>query len=122
MPVLAPDTARVFAAEWIEAWNTHDLDRVLRHYTEDVKFTSPFVISIAGEPSGTIQGKDALRTYWAKALALLPDLHFDLIDVLAGVSVVTIYYRGHRGNVAETFHFDAHAKVCSATACYGIAR
>lgn len=53
---------------------------------------------------------------------MLPDLHFDLLDVLADVSVVTIYYRGHRGHVAETFHLDAHAQLRSATSCYSIAR
>ena len=27
--------ANEFAAEWIEAWNAHDLDRILSHYTDD---------------------------------------------------------------------------------------
>lgn len=118
MTILESSAARAFAAEWIAAWNAHDLERILGHYAEDVQLSSPFVASIAGEPSGTIEGKSALRAYWAKALAMIPDLHFELIDVLAGVNVVTIYYRGHRGTVAETLHFEASQKVRAAAACY----
>jgi glutathione S-transferase len=120
--VLDPGAARAFAAEWLEAWNAHDIDRILAHYTDDVELSSPFVVSIAGEASGTLKGKDALRAYWTKALDLLPTLHFELVDVLSGVNFLTIYYRGHRGNVAETMHLDPSRKVRFATSCYGLER
>ena len=32
-----------FAEEWITAWNTHDLDRILSHYAEDIVFRSPVI-------------------------------------------------------------------------------
>lgn len=64
--------AESFASDWIAAWNSHDLQRVLSHYTEDFEFTSPFIIHIAGEPSGRLRGKSAVGAYWAKALARLP--------------------------------------------------
>ena len=44
------------------------------------------------EPTGTIKGKEKVRAYWAQALERLPDLHFDLIEVLASVDSITIYY------------------------------
>ena len=88
---------------------------------DDVVFSSPFVVTIAGEPSGSLRGKAALRAYWSRALAMLPDLRFELIDVLAGVDAVTLHYRGHRGPVAETFHLDAAGQVRAATACYAAA-
>ncbi|HLL21620.1 MAG TPA: nuclear transport factor 2 family protein [Kofleriaceae bacterium] len=113
------DAAHAFASEWIAAWNAHDIERILGHYTEDVTFSSPLVVSIAGEPSGTLHGKAALRAYWTKGLAMLPDLHFELQDVLAGVDALTLYYRGHRGNVAETFQLDTSGHVRSSSACYG---
>src|SRR4051812_17943152 len=111
MPTISADTARDFANEWITAWNTHDVERVLSHYTDDVECASPFIITIGNEPSGKLQGKAALRAYWAKALSMLPTLHFELIEVLAGVDSITIYYRGHRGLVAETFVLDAAHQV-----------
>ena len=33
--------AREFAREWIEAWNSHDLDTILSHYADGVVLTSP---------------------------------------------------------------------------------
>jgi hypothetical protein len=120
MSAVATATAHAFAAEWIAAWNAHDLERILSHYTEDVTFASPFVATIAGEPSGTLAGKPALRAYWSKALAKLPDLHFTLVDVLTGVGSLTLYYRGHRGMVAETFQLDDAGHVRAASACYTV--
>jgi len=29
------DFAQHFAAEWIEAWNSHDLDKIFSHYVDD---------------------------------------------------------------------------------------
>ena len=106
-----PDAARAFAHGWIHAWNAHDLDAVLAHYSEACTFASPFVARFAGELGGRLAGKASLRTYWTAALAAMPALHFELIDVLTGVDCITILYRGHRGLSAEVFELDADGKV-----------
>ena len=77
-------------------------------------------MKIAGEPSGKLTGKHALRAYWAKGLSMLPELHFTLIETLVGIETVTLVYRGHRGIVAETFNFGDAGRVRSAAACYAI--
>lgn len=118
MNIVNENFALQFAQEWVNAWNAHDVERVLSHYAEAVEFQSPYVITLAGEPSGCLTGKAALRSYWSGALAKLPGLHFVLEDVLIGVGSLTLYYQGHRGRVAETFFFDASLKVMKATACY----
>ena len=97
MQHLTNSTARAFALEWVAAWNAHDIERVLSHYAEDVAFHSPFIAIFADEASGHLLGKAALRTYWAAALEKLPDLRFELLDVLLGAGSLTVYYRGHRG-------------------------
>ena len=107
-----------FAADWIDSWNTHDLDRILSHYTDDFEMSSPVIIKVAGEPSGTLQGKEAVGSYWAKALQLIPDLHFELITTLVGVDSITLYYQGARGLSAEVFHFNQDGKVTRAYAHY----
>ncbi len=33
--------ARNLAGEWVEAWNAHDLERILSHYTDDFIMESP---------------------------------------------------------------------------------
>lgn len=120
MATMTPEAARAFALGWINAWNQHDLEAVLAHYAEDFEFSSPLIADFAGEPSGTLRGKDAVKAYWAKGLARLPDLHFELIDVLAGVDSLMVYYRGHRGPAAEVFLFDASGYVKRGVALYGV--
>jgi hypothetical protein len=55
------DEARAFAAEWIAAWNSHDLDRVLSHYAANIVFLSPFAQQLVG--NGRVSGLPALRAY-----------------------------------------------------------
>lgn len=120
MPVINRDFAVEFAHRWINAWNQHDLDAVLSNYTEDFIFSSSFVTTIAEEPSGVLHGKSAVRAYWRKGLERIPDLHFDLRDVLAGVDCLTLYYQGHRGMAAESIFFDRSGKVKESHACYSV--
>ena len=37
--MMHPEFAKQFAREWVEAWNDHDLDRVLAHYAEDFEMS-----------------------------------------------------------------------------------
>lgn len=112
--------AEHFVADWIESWNSHNLDRILSHYSDDFEMASPLIAQIANEPTGTLKGKDAIRAYWGKALALIPDLHFELVTTLVGAKSITVYYRGARGLAAEVFHFDRSGKVNKASAHYAI--
>ena len=108
-----------FAREWVEAWNSHDLSRILFHYTDDFEMSSPVIIQIAGGASGTLKGKEAVSAYWAKALGLIPDLRFQLISTLVGINSITLYYKGARERLAaEVFHFDENGKVEKAFAHY----
>jgi ketosteroid isomerase-like protein len=107
-----------FAAEWIAAWNSHDLERVLSHYSAGIVFLSPVAQTVVG--NGRVIGISALRSYWGKALAGRPDLKFELLNVLVGHECLTILYRNHRGqHAAETFEFGADGKVVRSFACYG---
>lgn len=107
-----------FAAAWIDAWNSHDLAAILSHYSADFEMSSPMIAVIAQEPSGTLRGKAAVQAYWAKALQLLPDLRFELVDTLLGADSITLYYKGARGMAAETFLFDAQGHVHKVMAHY----
>src|SRR6188472_1351361 len=88
--VITREFAEDFAAEWITAWNAHDLDRVLEHYADDFELSSPFIVKVAGEPSGVLRGRAAVRAYWAKALALRPELRFELLGVYCGIASIVI--------------------------------
>ena len=111
--------AKSFANDWVEAWNAHDIERVLSHYTDDFEMSSPIIVQLLGVSSGTLRGKEAVGAYWRKALQAVPDLRFELISVLVGVRSVTLYYKGARGRLsAEVFSFDALERVTKATAHY----
>ena len=110
--------AREFAAAWERAWNAHDLDALLAHFSDDVVFTSPVAAQLLEESDGVIRGKDALRAYWSHALGLLPDLRFTVEGVYAGLDAIVINYRNHAGNrVCELLRFDGPL-VVAGTATY----
>lgn len=111
--------AEHFASDWIDSWNSHDLQRILSHYADDFEMSSPVIIQLANEPSGTLRGKTTVGAYWAKALQLIPDLQFKLITTLVGVNSITLYYQGAQGRLsAEVFHFNQDQKVTKAFAHY----
>ena len=110
--------AERFAKEWIAAWNSHDLERILAHYEDDFEMSSPIITTLIGECSGKLRGKVAVGAYWAKALRSIPNLRFELLAVLAGVNSITVYYQGHRGLAAEVLHLSASGKVKEAFAHY----
>ncbi len=110
--------AERFAAEWIAAWNSHDLERILAHYSDEFEMSSPVITQIVGVPSGKLKGKTAVGAYWKRALALLPDIHFELSEILVGAGSVTLCYIGPRGKSAEVFFFDDDGRVIRATAHY----
>jgi hypothetical protein len=111
--------AEHFAAVWIAAWNAHDLPRILSHYTDDFEMASPRIAEIAGEPSGVLRGKAAVGAYWAKALGLIPDLHFELIAAFAGARSIALHYRNQAGRLAvEVFELGEGGKVARAAAHY----
>ena len=107
-----------FASEWIAAWNEHDVKKILAHYEDDFEMSSPAIIKLTGEPSGTLKGKAAVGGYWSGALQKFPDLRFQLLHVLRGANSVTLIYQGVLGLTAEVFHFASSGKVARAFAHY----
>ncbi|MBW8743937.1 MAG: nuclear transport factor 2 family protein [Sphingomonas sp.] len=88
---------RPFAERWLAAWNAHDLDAVLALFHDDVVFTSPLAMKVVPESAGVIRGKPALRAYWSAALAQVPDLHFELTSLFAGVDSLLIGFSMNNG-------------------------
>jgi hypothetical protein len=107
------------ADEWIDAWNSHDLDRVLSHYTDDFEMASPKIVDIAKEPSGVLRGKPAVRAYWEKAMQLVPGLRFEKLAVYTAPRSIAIRYRNQLGKEAvEVLELAPDGRVARAAAHY----
>ncbi len=110
-----------FAKNWIEAWNGHQIEAILSHYAQDVEFTSPFVVRLLNEPSGTLHGLVALRSYFLKGLETYPDLRFELIEILEGVNSVTLYYHSVKNLMAaEVMVLNEKGKISRVLAHYSV--
>jgi SnoaL-like domain len=110
-----------FATEWIAAWNSGNLERILAYYTDDFEMRSPLIAKRGFSPTGVLRGKAAIRPYSGGGLAAAkPPLKFELIDAYAGVNTVAIHYRSvGRKYVIEVIEFDAHWRAIRGNACHG---
>lgn len=93
------------AHQWLDDWNRHDLDAIMSHYADGIEFTSPMIVKLLGDRTGTIKGKSPLRAYFAKGLATYPQLNFTLLQVLFSVDSFIIYYRSIHDLVAAEVTF-----------------
>jgi hypothetical protein len=104
--------AQKFAREWIASWNSHNLDDILSHYSDDIEITTPMIKLAAGIENTSLKGKTSVADYWGKAFKKVPDLHFELIDVTAGVNSVALYYKSIMNKLCiEVMFFDNNSKV-----------
>lgn len=112
-------TPHDLAQEWIHAWNSHDLDLILKHYHEDVEFSSPFIARLTHRADGTVRGRKELGEYFARGLAAYPDLHFKLVRVFSGVRSCVLEYQSVNGlQAAEFMELDANGLVRRVSAHY----
>lgn len=119
MPSQAHEAAHLAALgrDWIAAWNSHDLERVLALYAEDSEMTSDRIPALGFDVSGTLRRKDRLRAYWGKALTLLPDLHFELIDTYVSPDSIVVFYQNERGaRICEYLRLNADGKIIQGSA------
>lgn len=118
---LQPAFVHSFAQEWIAAWNSHDIDRILAHYAPDAILTSPVAMRLL-QSGGNVRGIDTLRDYFTRGLQAYPNLSFELIDVLSGVETIVLYYRNqlNGGKTAEAMLFNAEGKVARVWANYSL--
>jgi ketosteroid isomerase-like protein len=122
--VVTGDEADAFVAEWMAAWNSHDVERILEHYADHVEYFSPFIAAMA-QPDGPgadgrLVGKDAVRAYFAAALDKYSELHFDPpMHVAAGAGSVSFVYESVNGLTAvETLVFAPGSRIVARAHCH----
>jgi ketosteroid isomerase-like protein len=123
-PAMTEQEADAFVAEWMAAWNSHDVDRILEHYADDVEYYSPFIARMAepGGPGadGRLVGKAAVRDYFTTALGKYADLHFDPpAHVAVGSGSISFVYTSVNDLTAvETLIFAPGSEVVARAHCH----
>ena len=110
--MLTESEARQFAEHWIAAWNSHDLDSILSHYSSEAVLTSPVAAKLLNNPVGNVEGKEAVGAYFKRGLEAYPNLNFQLLDVMWGLSSIVLCYVNQKGKkTAEFMELDANGVV-----------
>ena len=71
------------ARQWLQAFNTHDLEKLLSLYADDAQHYSPKLKLRKPETNGFIKGKVAMHSWWKEAFDRLPDLAYREITITA---------------------------------------
>ncbi|HTA27660.1 MAG TPA: nuclear transport factor 2 family protein [Bacteroidia bacterium] len=80
------------AHKWFDAFNEHDLEKLLTLYADDAQHYSPKLKLRQPETNGLIKGKKALRTWWKDSFDRLPGLKYVPKQFIADDSHVFMEY------------------------------
>jgi len=83
------------ATKWFEAFNAHDLEKLLSLYDDSAQHFSPKLKIRKPETQGLIKGKQALREWWQDAFDRLPSLQYEVIKLTADEEQVFMEYIRH---------------------------
>lgn len=72
---LSPDA---FARKWIEAWNSHDVNRILTYYTDDAFYED--VPSVENGLDVPLRGQQMIRASLVKTFEEMPDLSLAVVS------------------------------------------
>ena len=115
---LTQHTAQTKAQNWVDAWNSRDLDAVMMHYADGASVCSSLVKRRLNNSDGWLHGKSALRDYFAVEMGN-PDLQFTLKSVHVGVQSTSMVYARENGiQVVDTIELNADGLTTRTVACY----
>jgi ketosteroid isomerase-like protein len=80
------------ATKWFEAFNAHDLEKLLSLYNDNAQHYSPKLKIRMPETQGLIKGKQALREWWKDAFDRLPTLQYEVVKLTADEDQVFMEY------------------------------
>lgn len=96
MPEPQPALAAL-AHELINAWNAHDLDRLLALYASDYEGTD------VGQP-GKVRGIEGARVSLNRYLQAFPDIHFTTEDVLIQGETIALVWQAQATHQGVLMH------------------
>jgi ketosteroid isomerase-like protein len=89
---MTPEKNLSIAHLWFEAFNAHNLEKLLSLYDDDAQHFSPKLKIRHPETNGFVTGKEALRTWWQDAFDRLPSLHYKVTSLTSNSDRVFMEY------------------------------
>lgn len=80
------------ALKWFAAFNEHNLESLLSLYDNNAQHYSPKLKLRQPETNGLIAGKQALHNWWQDAFDRLPNLHYEILHIVANDAMVFMEY------------------------------
>ena len=77
---------------WFEAFNAHNLEKLLSLYDDEAQHFSPKLKIRHPETNGLVIGKEALRSWWQDAFDRLPTLHYKVTSLTSNADRVFMEY------------------------------
>ena len=90
-----PQENKQIALKWFEAFNTHDLEKLLALYHNEAEHFSPKLKIREPQTNGLIKGKQALRNWWQDSFDRLPSLRYEVKKLTADEEQVFMEYIRH---------------------------
>ncbi len=87
---------------WIEAFNEHDIEKLLSLYHEDADHYSPKLKVLQPETKGVIKGKEAMRKWWGDSFKRFPELNYELVSLTVNNEYVMMIYKRRVKTEEET--------------------
>lgn len=85
----------IIAHQWFDAFNAHDLEKLLSLYADDAQHYSPKLKLRQPETKGLIKGKEALRSWWRDSFERLPSLRYEPTKFIADDVSLFMEYKRH---------------------------
>lgn len=115
--------AKVHVDAWIDSWNSHDLEGILSHYSDDIIFEVQTAIVRWNKSDGRLIGKQQLRNHFALGIQLAPQLRFTLEDVFLSPGGYALLYHRENGNrVIDAVTLNKDGRASRVTAYYKTAQ
>ena len=89
---MSEQNKKQIATKWFEAFNAHDLEKLLSLYNDNAQHYSPKLKIRMPETQGLIKGKQALREWWQDAFDRLPTLQYEVVKLTADEDQVFMEY------------------------------
>ncbi|WP_456402537.1 YybH family protein [Persephonella sp.] len=115
---------QVTVDNWIESWNSKDLEKIMENYSDSSELFDPKIKEVFPEKL-TLTGKDSIRSYFSLILGLFPKLKIEPRGLwIKGHSCLLEYYlytsEDEKIDVISKFYLNKDYKIQGHFVYYGL--